>query len=365
MSEFKIGDIVRLKNCRDSKQAGVAMKKGQIISESPLLLKLLDGKEYLPAGEACLMRVQQKGKKTETPETKPEPKKELKLIDETSQAAKQIIETQKGVPTEVKTEFVDENKIIPKLLKAIGLKHNIGLRGKTGTGKTFLIKELSKAVTKTLAILNMTAHTTIEETKGKHIVRSKPDGTTEIAWINGVLTDAIKNGWWLVVEEANFMNEELASVFYSVMDDRRQIILDEKEKEIINAHPDFRLFLTMNWDYKGTQRPNPAIMNRINTWFDIDYLKPKSESKLLCDRTGLTKEAAEKLISFANKVRGQTESENWSDLSTRALLKWAELIVSGLSVFEAAEITVIPLLAYEETEKQKLRDLLKLELGEA
>ena len=119
------------------------------------------------------------------------------------------------------------------MILALNLKYNVGLRGATGTGKTYLIKELAKALGKKVIVLNMTAHTVTDEVKGKYVVEGN-----SVTWVDGAATEAMKQGYWLIVEEANYMNEELASVFYSIMDDRREIILDEHNKEVIIAHED-------------------------------------------------------------------------------------------------------------------------------
>jgi ABC-type transport system involved in cytochrome c biogenesis ATPase subunit len=43
---------------------------------------------------------------------------------------------------EWKDDFVDVQGIIPRLKAAIRLSHNCALRGRTGTGKTFLIRSI-------------------------------------------------------------------------------------------------------------------------------------------------------------------------------------------------------------------------------
>jgi len=284
--------------------------------------------------------------------------------------AKQIKETANhDIKKRLNIGFIDEDDILKPLLSSINLKHNICLRGATGTGKTYLIKELARALNKKLIILNMTTNTTIEEIKGKWLITGKLEtgssGSSQIKWLNGAVTDALQNGYWLLIEESNFMNEDLASVMYSVLDDRKQIILDEKEREEINAHEDFRVFLTMNYGYKGTTKLNDAMQNRINAFFDINYLSAKNEAKLLNARTGISLEIASKVVAFANAVRTISAEENLADLSTRILIKWCEFIVSGYSVYKSAEYTIIPLLAYSREDKKKIIDLLKLSFGEA
>lgn len=268
--------------------------------------------------------------------------------------------------SDLKNGFVDEQGILPKLHTCVSLGFNTAFRGPTGCGKTYLVQELAKQYNKKLSILNMTVDTEIEEIKGR-MVPIYDESAKELAfkWVNGILVESMLKGDWLVIEEANFMNEELASVFYSVMDHRRSIQLDEHKNELIKAHEEFRLFLTMNWGYKGTTMPNDAIRNRVDAWFDLGYLSPEGESNLLVERTtlenkqGVDKSIALKMVKLANQFRQRDPSENLPDVSTRILLRWASMVREGIPPEDAAEFNIIPLLKYNEIEKAKIREIVR------
>lgn len=257
-------------------------------------------------------------------------------------------------------KFVDAGGVLPRVRKAIDIGYNVIFRGPTGTGKTFLVKELANEYKKTLLVLNMTAGAGIEEVKGRYVVQPDEDGKTRVVWIDGALVTAMKKGWWIVVEEANFMPEELASVFYSVMDDRRNIVLDEHENEMVTAHPEFRLFMTANWGYKGTVIPNDAIRNRLDFYADLTYLNEKEEAKLIARDTEIREDVAKLIAKFASKQR-KIKSRHQPDISTRILIRWANLIKAGLSPLEAGEHTIVSLLFHEESEKEKIRETLSFE----
>ncbi|MBW3011363.1 MoxR family ATPase [Candidatus Woesearchaeota archaeon] len=257
-------------------------------------------------------------------------------------------------------KFVDIWGVLPRIRVAIDIGYNVILRGPTGTGKTFLVKELANEYNKTLLVLNMTAGAGVEEVKGRYVVQPGEDGKTQVVWVDGILVTAMKKGWWIVVEEANFMPEELASVFYSVMDDRRNIILDEHENESIVAHPEFRMFMTANWGYKGTVIPNDAIRNRLDFYADLTYLNEKEEGKLIARETEIRDDVAKLIAKFASKQR-KIKSRHQPDISTRILIRWANLIKAGLTPLEAGEHTIVSLLFHEETEKDKIREALSFE----
>ena len=258
-------------------------------------------------------------------------------------------------------KFIDETGVVPDIMVAVKSKMNIMLRGPTGTGKSFLLKELAKANKKTLLVSNMTCGTGIEEIKGRYVVVPNEDtGKPEVKWVDGILISAMKKGYWMLIEEANFMPEEVASAFYSVMDDRRNIIIEEHENEVVESHPDFRLFLTANWGYKGTIIPNDAIRNRIDTYFDLTYLTQAQEAKLITRDTALPIDISNTITKFAHRQR-KIKSRNQPDISTRVLIRWATLIQNGMKPLIAGERTIVPLLFYDELEKEKLRETLKFE----
>ncbi len=262
--------------------------------------------------------------------------------------------------TTYQNKFIDKWDVLPRVRVAIEKGFNIMFRGPTGTGKTYLVKELSNEYKKRLLVLNMTAGASTEEVKGRYVAYPDEEGKTAVKWVDGVLVTAMKRGDWVVIEEANFMPEELASAFYSVMDDRRNIILDEHENELVKAHPEFRLFLTANWGYRGTTIPNDAIRNRVDFYADLPYLPEKDEASLIERETGVDNRVAKLISKFAWSQR-KIKSRHQPDISTRILIRWATLVNSGLSPVKAGEHTVISLLYHDDKEKSKVRETLKFE----
>ena len=104
--------------------------------------------------------------------------------------------------TKEKLDFVDSGNILPRLDIAIKAGHNIALRGKTGTGKTHLIRELAKSRKKKLYTLNMTVNTTVDEIKGSYVLKPGKGGMMSGEWHDGTLVNAMKEGAWLCIEEA-------------------------------------------------------------------------------------------------------------------------------------------------------------------
>ena len=70
-------------------------------------------------------------------------------------------------------------------------------------------------------------------------------------WKDGVLIDALKNGSWLVLDNANLCNSSVLDRLNSLLEPDGQLIVSEQHTSgeagrIIKPHADFRIFLTMN-----------------------------------------------------------------------------------------------------------------------
>jgi MoxR-like ATPase len=195
----------------------------------------------------------------------------------------------------------------------------------------------------------MQIDTSSDSIKGKYAI----DKEGKVVWVDGAIVQAMKNGEMLVIEEINFIQPEVSSTIYSATDYRRNITLDEKEHEVVRAHPNFRIVATRNPDYQGTNRLNPALENRFTVQFFIDYLNWENESKLLQSRYGVGKEDAELLCKTASKLR-QMREEFDNDLSTRVVEACARRVQAGTPMKKAIEMTISPIVAKDKENKTKV-----------
>ena len=113
------------------------------------------------------------------------------------------------------------------------------------------------------------------------------DGKGSFAWIDGPVTDVVRNGGVLLLDEVNFISPKIYTVLYSLLDGRRIITLLDHHGETIEAHKDLTIFATMNPDYIGTTPLNFAFRNRFDIQIPWDY-DDKVESKLVKSKALLT-----------------------------------------------------------------------------
>ena len=252
----------------------------------------------------------------------------------------------------MKIHIKDDTKAI--LEQAIKQNMAVLLVGDTGTGKTATIRELAKEQGHKLTRINLTGQTGVDDIIGKFLVNEK--GTY---WIDGLLTEAMKLGNWIIFDEINMALPDILSKLHSLLDDDRKIILNEKDGEIVKPHKDFRIFATMNPsdDYAGTKELNLAFLSRFGAVLQFEYAD--TEAEIITEQTDIEPETAQTLVSLAKEARENKKQGKLSYIiSTRDLLYCATLIKQGLDVALSVETSIIN--KYPETERGAVSQLFNL-----
>lgn len=235
---------------------------------------------------------------------------------------------------------------------AFNEKLNTLLIGDTGTGKTHAIRYLAKTLKIPYVRVNLDRMVTVEDLVGEY----KPKEGGGFEWCDGILTKFVKHGGIFVCDEINASPAEIMFVLHSLLDDDRQIILRQKDGEVIKAHKNFWFVATMNPEYEGTKPMNEALKDRFHVILNYDYDK-KLDRKLVGN---------EKLIELAERLRKMYFSrEIETPCSTRALIQheWnekrfdkklaKELFVNRYSLIERKAVREVFELVLEEKAEQK------------
>ena len=223
--------------------------------------------------------------------------------------------------------------------------------GETGSGKTHLVRHVAYKKKVPYFRVNMTGATTPDDLIGQWIPNPNT-GDAKYIWQDGSLTTFMRNGGVFVIDEINMTPADITSMLHSITDDERRLVLTQKDGEVVTAHPDFWLVVTMNPDYEGTRPLNLALKDRFRP-INLEY-NVTVERKL---------GVSEKMIEVATSLRKSDEIH--TPVSTRDLLKYrddvknyGETIARAFFVnnFEAQEIPVVNEVVELQLDGKKIED---------
>ncbi|KAG0682446.1 hypothetical protein C6P42_002987 [Pichia californica] len=145
------------------------------------------------------------------------------------------------------TNFVELPKSITAIRSFAEYTKNslpVLLAGSAGTGKTFLVDEMARRLhiedTNNLVKIHLNQQTDSKSLLGTYTSGTKP-GTFE--WKNGVLTTAVKEGKWVLVEDIDKAPNEVLSILMSLLE-HREITLPSRG-EVLKAGNGFQLISTI------------------------------------------------------------------------------------------------------------------------
>ncbi len=218
---------------------------------------------------------------------------------------------------------------IEKVATAVELRQPCLLEGETSTSKTSSIEYLAMRSNNQVVRLNMNGQTDTSELVGKFVpndgqlqiefeqLLSKPDvldrrsveilqailkegrsltvlesqkiaeiegiKIPEWRWQDGLVSEAMKKGYWIILDEINLAEPQILERLNSVLEKNASIILSENGGTRIGSsgdyetHEDFRIFATMNpAEYAGRTPMSPAYKDR---WTSYKFVEIPSETE--------------------------------------------------------------------------------------
>jgi MoxR-like ATPase len=185
---------------------------------------------------------------------------------------------------------------------------NILIEGEAGSGKTIAVQSYASA--KGMRYFNVSNSNAIDPSQlfGAWIPRADGQG---YRWQDGAVTQIVRHGGVLLLNEVNFLPTRVSTVLFSLLDYRREIQLLENGGEVIKAHKDLLIVADMNYGYKGTQELNQAFNDRFHIKLEFPYDRA-IENKVVGNKA---------LLILADQLREQYAKEELSTpISTRSLV---------------------------------------------
>jgi midasin len=135
------------------------------------------------------------------------------------------------------------------------------LEGPTSAGKTSCIQYLAAVTHNKCIRINNHMHTDVQEYVGSYVPDTEAGG--KLVFREGALVEAVRNGYWVILDELNLAPSEVLEALNRLLDDNREVNIIETQT-VIKAHPRFRIFATQNptEGYGGRKELSEAFKNR-------------------------------------------------------------------------------------------------------
>lgn len=209
------------------------------------------------------------------------------------------------------------------------------LAGPKGSGKTSLVLQLAARLNIPCWRVNLNVGTSVRHLKGR--VGAEPGRTV---FIPGVVTAAMEQGGWLVLDEFSAATPPVALSLFPVLEPTGAVLLEDAQPpRYVRRHPSFRVFATDNvlgcsmeadrFSYAGTNSDmNEALLDRFGSFIEVPYMDKDTEMTCVASKVrDLDGDTLEGLIRVADSVRQSREVSG--GFSTRMLLDWARRVAAG------------------------------------
>jgi hypothetical protein len=153
------------------------------------------------------------------------------------------------------------------LALSVRLREPALLEGETSTSKTSSILYLAALLNQPVIRLNLNGQTDTSELVGRYV----PAGPDERGWRwqDGLLVQAMRQGWWVVLDELNLAEPQVIERLNPVLEAEPSLVLTEGDGSVLGAggdpvHPEFRILATQNpaASYAGRVALSPAARDR-------------------------------------------------------------------------------------------------------
>ncbi|KAI9307575.1 P-loop containing nucleoside triphosphate hydrolase protein [Cunninghamella echinulata] len=203
-------------------------------------------------------------------------------------------------------------------------KFPVLIQGPTSAGKTSMIEYLAKKTGHRFVRINNHEHTDLQEYLGTYV--SNNEG--KLVFQEGVLVEALRNGYWIVLDELNLAPSDVLEALNRLLDDNRELLIPETQ-EIVKPHPHFMLFATQNPAglYGGRKALSRAFRNRFLELHFDDIPEDELET-ILSKRCRIAPSYCKKLVQVYKSLMERRQStrifeQRHGFITLRDLFRWA------------------------------------------
>ena len=232
------------------------------------------------------------------------------------------------------------------------------LKGPTGCGKTRFVehmawKLIARTDTRPLPLITVACN---EDLSGSDLVGRYLVKGDETVWMDGPLTQAVRNGALCYLDEIVEARKDTMVLIHPLTDHRRILPVD-KLGEIIDAHPDFMLVVSYNPGYQSVVKDlKPSTRQRFVA-LEFGYPPRDKEAEIIAHESGVDLETAMDLAHLGERVRELASGGLEEGVSARLLIYAGLLIQRGLGRRRACEATMVRSLTDDAETQEAIAEL--------
>lgn len=222
------------------------------------------------------------------------------------------------------------------------------LKGPTGCGKSRFVEAMAYDLGRPLITVACHEDMTAADLAGRFLL----DGSSTV-WADGPLTMAVRHGAICYLDEVVEARQDTTVIIHPLADNRRVLPL-ERNRELIQAHPDFMLVVSYNPGYQSAAKDLKESAKQRFVAIDFTYPEPAAEAAIVAREAGIPADRAELLVDIAGRTRNLRGKGLGEGASTRMLIHAGSLAAVGIPLREAIRAAIVlPL-----TDDADLRDAL-------
>ncbi|KRX68499.1 Midasin [Trichinella sp. T9] len=227
-------------------------------------------------------------------------------------------------PSYVLTDTVKRN--LEDLCRVVSSrKFPVLLQGETSVGKTSLINYLANCTGNVCMRINNHQNTDIQDYVGNYV----NDASGQLVFVEGPLVKAMRNGYWIILDELNLADSDVLESLNRVLDDNRELFIMETQK-VVKAHRNFQIFATQNPPglYGGRKSLSRAFRNRF-VQMNFGELPYNEIETILQMRCSLPLSYASKMVAVMKELQANRSSCSMfagreGYITLRDLFRWGD-----------------------------------------
>ena len=208
----------------------------------------------------------------------------------------------KGTP-----EYLDHGlNYVERIVRALYYFKQCSLIGPSGTGKTHIVYLVAELTGLPIWEVNCGLSTSSFDLIGRFIGLGKEN------WVDGLLTQWLRKGGIMYLDEANMMKQDVATRLNPSPRHREATLyVNDEDSEVIERHKYGFMIISMNpatAEFSGTKPLNAAMRRRMAVWINFDFLSvgekiSPHEVEMLRKRTKVDQDIAYKIIQAGAELR--------------------------------------------------------------